>query len=82
MLGFHPVKLFMGAVVLTGLLMLVGGGHMAVSAGRTIWYVGGSGLGVMTTTMNSFGDGMQDAQAENDKQAKERAKTQAQGKQP
>jgi hypothetical protein len=37
---------------------------------------------VMTTTMNSFGDGMQDAQAENDKQAKERAKTQAQGKQP
>jgi Trk-type K+ transport system membrane component len=82
MLGVHPVRLFMGAVVLTGLLMLVGGAHMAVSGGRTIWYVLGSGGGVMTTTMSSFGDGMQDAQAENDKQAKERAKTQAQARKP
>jgi Trk-type K+ transport system membrane component len=77
MFGLHPVRLFLGAVVITGLLMLVGGAHMAVSGGRTIWYVLGSGGGVMTTTMSSFGDGMADAQAENDKQAKDKAKADA-----
>lgn len=75
MFGFHPVKLFVGAVLLTGLLALMGGLSLAVSGGRTIWYIGGSGLGVMTTTMNSFSQGMTEAKAESDKQAKADAKS-------
>lgn len=75
--GFHPVKFFVACILITGCIALMGGAALAVSAGRTIWYVGGSGLGIMSTTTSSFQDGMTDAKAENDKQAKARAKDQA-----
>jgi hypothetical protein len=77
MLGFHPLRLFFGAILLTGCLALMGGISLAVSGGRTIWYILGSGTGVMSTTATSFSDGMTDTKTENDKQAKARAKDQA-----
>jgi hypothetical protein len=78
--GIHPIRFIVGCVILTGLLALVGGAALAVSGGRTIWYVLGSGTGIMSTTATSFSDGMTDAKAENDKQAKARAKAQADAK--
>jgi hypothetical protein len=77
MSGFHPVRFLVACVLLTGCLALMGGVSLAVSGGRTIWYILGSGTGVMSTTATSFSDGMTDTKTENDKQAKARAKDQA-----
>jgi ABC-type uncharacterized transport system permease subunit len=73
-MGIHPIRFLVMCVLITGCIALMGGAAMAVSAGRTIWYIGGSGTGIMSSTASSFTDGMTDAKAENDKQAKARAK--------
>lgn len=78
MSGIHPIRFLVGAVLVLGLVALMGGVSMAISGGRTMWYVIGSGTGIVSTTTTSFSDGMSDAKAENDKQAKARAKAQAQ----
>lgn len=72
-MGFHPVKFIVGAVLLLGCLALMGGMSLAISGGRTMWYVLGSGTGIVSTTTTSFSDGMKEAKAENDKQAAAKA---------
>jgi hypothetical protein len=72
---FHPVRLLFGAIVLSGLLALMGGMPLGISGMRSAWYVIGSGTGIVSTTTTSFTDGMTEAKAENDKQAKAKAKT-------
>jgi hypothetical protein len=77
MLGFHPVRLFFGAILLTGCLALMGG----VSHGRLrrAHHLVHPRLRHRRHVdhRDSFSDGMTDTKAENDKQAKARAKDQA-----
>jgi hypothetical protein len=73
--GFHPIKFIIGSVLILGCIALMGGMSLAISGGRTMWYVIGSGTGIVSTTTTSFSDGMTEAKAENDKQAKAKAKT-------
>jgi hypothetical protein len=73
MLGFHPVRLLFGAIVLSGLLALMGGMALGISGMRSAWYVLGSGTGIVSTTTTAFSDGMTEAKAVNDKAAKDKA---------
>jgi hypothetical protein len=68
--------------VVIGLIFLMAGATLAISAARTGWYVLGSGLGTVSQTASHMKDGMTDAQTENDKQAAADAKAAAPKKKP